>query len=137
MNTCYSLFTERAGNALSVGFPPSIHMFLAVLLVLFASTAPAQIQFTDTTSSANLPAVVKPSFGASWGDLESDILENSPTDSDFIFGANLGVVVPIGEGNWGFAGSFSYLLSDIALEGGSSDIGVDPVMLKFGLAYSF
>lgn len=82
---------------------------------------------------------VGPTIGfAFWGDLKTDIFpENFPTDDDFIVGGKLGVDIPLGEGKWGFSGSLSYLLSDIALEGGSEDIGLDPIMIQAGLVYSF
>jgi hypothetical protein len=82
---------------------------------------------------------VGPTVGyAFWGDLKSDLFEeNFPTDDDFVFGANLGVVVPFGEGAWAFAGSVGYLLSDLTPEGSGADIGVDPFQLKAGLSYQF
>jgi len=82
---------------------------------------------------------VGPTIGyAFWGDLKSDLFEESfPVDDEFVFGVNLGVDIPFGEGAWGFAGSIGYLFSNLALEGASADIGVDPFQLKAGVSYRF
>jgi len=75
---------------------------------------------------------------AFWGDLKSDLFEeNFPADDELVYGVNLGIDLPFGEGAWGFAGSIGYLFSDLALEGSSADIGVDPFQLKAGVSYRF
>ena len=59
-----------------------------------------------------------------------------PTDDEVAFGVNAGIDVPIGESAWAFSGALRYLSTDLAVKGGG-DIGVDPVQIKVGLAYSF
>lgn len=82
---------------------------------------------------------VGPTIGyAFWGDLKSDEFdEDFPIDDAFLYGVNLGVDIPFGQGAWGFAGSIGYLLSDLTPEGSSADIGVDPFQLKAGVSYRF
>jgi len=82
---------------------------------------------------------VGPTIGyAFWGDLKSDVFqENFPADDEFVYGVNLGIDVPFGQGAWGFAGSIGYLVSDLALQGAGADIGVDPFQLKAGVSYRF
>ena len=82
---------------------------------------------------------VGPTIGyAFWGDLKSDLFgENFPIDDEFIYGVNLGVDIPFGQGGWGFAASIDYLLSDLTPEGSDAEIGVDPFELRAGVSYRF
>lgn len=81
---------------------------------------------------------VGPTVGyAFWDDIGgSGFVVPVPTDDEFIFGANFGLDVPIGEGAWGFNAGFSYLFFDIADSDGDS-IGVSPMQLRAGATYSF
>lgn len=82
---------------------------------------------------------VGPTVGyVSWGDLETDVfVQDLSVDDEFIFGVNVGVDVPLGEGKWGFAGAFNYLFSEVSVDRSSADIGVDPIQLKVGVSYRF
>jgi outer membrane protein W len=75
---------------------------------------------------------------ALWADLESDVFQmDFATDDEFIYGINLGLDVPFGDSRWEFAAALNYLLTDVSVEGSSSDIGVDPLALKIGASYKF
>jgi len=72
-----------------------------------------------------------------WGSVDTDIFDNFSADDDFLFGANVGIDVPLGDGPWGVSGAVRYLFTDLALEGASQDIGVDPIQLKVSVSYRF
>ena len=61
-------------------------------------------------------------------------------DDDFAVGANLGVDVPMGEGNWLFNANARYLITTIDAETSSGVHGTvdyDPLMLGVGFGYRF
>ena len=72
-----------------------------------------------------------------WGDLESDLFMTSfPTDDEFVYGANVGLDVPLGE-RWGLQFSLVYLVSDIVLQDSSDDLGFDPIQAEAGVSFRF
>ena len=61
-------------------------------------------------------------------------------DNDFGWGALIGLDVPLGQGNWGLSGTIEYLATDLDTtdeEGDRTVIGFDPLIVTFGLVYSF
>lgn len=73
-----------------------------------------------------------------WGSIKSDLFPiDFEADDGFVFGVNLGVDVPIGDGPWAFSAALSYLFTDLEIEGGAADIGVDPIQLKIGAGFRF
>jgi outer membrane protein W len=80
---------------------------------------------------------VGPTVGyAFWGDIKLDnFAMDTPTDNDFFFGANLGVDYPFGESGWGISFGLSYYALDLPAP--ADDIGVSPIQVRVGAAYSF
>ena len=61
-------------------------------------------------------------------------------DTDYALGANLGVDLPLGEGNWLFNANARYLVTKMAAETSSGVhdvVNYDPLMLGFGFGYRF
>lgn len=77
---------------------------------------------------------------AFWGDLKTSMFpDNFPAEDDFVFGANVGIDIPFGSGQWAFNAALTYLAADVTLEGNADepDLGVDPIQIKAGLRYRF
>jgi len=81
---------------------------------------------------------VGPTVGyAFWGSLESELFQQDfPANDEFLYGANVGIDIPFGEGKWGFNAALSYLVLDAELDGGPT-MGVDPLQIKAGVLYKF
>ena len=61
-------------------------------------------------------------------------------DNDFTWGGLIGLDVPLGQGNWGFAGTLRYIDTDVDTtdeDGDRTTIGYDPLIVTFGFVYSF
>jgi outer membrane protein W len=88
---------------------------------------------------SKIDLLLGPTIGfATWGDLKTtEFPEDFPVDDEFIYGVNVGLDVPFGEGKWGFSGALNYLLAGATLEGSSEEIGVNPLQVKVGISYKF
>lgn len=107
------------------------------------------IDYRALTGTVNFHVVAKekwnlhlgPTVGyVFWGDLKTTFLGGSEeigADGEFTYGANVGLGVPFGDRPWGFSAALTYLFSDLTLDGGSSDLGVDPIQVKLGISYEF
>lgn len=60
-----------------------------------------------------------------------------PIDEEFGFGVNFGIDAPLGDGGWMFSGGLQYLKFAAQTEGSSSEIDIDPIVLKVGLGRRF
>jgi outer membrane protein W len=103
---------------------------------LFTLTANVNFHFMR---ESRIDLFAGPTIGyASWGDLKTDEFpQDFPVDDEFIYGINVGVDVPFGEGKWGFSGALNYLLAGVNPEGSSEEIGVNPLQVKAGVSYRF
>lgn len=72
-----------------------------------------------------------------WGSVDTDLASNFQADDELLFGGVVGIDVPLGDGAWGVSGALRYLLTDLAIEGASQDIGVDPFQFRVSVSYRF
>jgi outer membrane protein W len=101
---------------------------------LFALTANVNFHVVQSDS---VDLFVGPTVGyAFWGDLKTD-LQSFSVDGQFVYGFNVGVDVPFGEGDWAFSAAMNYLSADVSFGGDSPDLGVSPIQLKAGVSYKF
>ena len=102
----------------------------------FALTVSGNYHFLN---GGALDVYAGPSVGyVSWGSIKSDLFpQKIDTDAGIVFGLGVGVDVPVGEGPWSFSAALNYMFSDLEIEGGSADIGVDPLQLEIGAGYRF
>ena len=82
---------------------------------------------------------VAPTLGyAMWDDIESDVfLQDVSTGDEFVYGFTVGVDVPFGKEKWAFTGGLNYMFSDVTIDGSSDELGVSPLNIRLGAAYSF
>ena len=88
----------------------------------------------------NIDLYVGPTVGyVFWGDLTTDVFgppETFSADDEVAYGANVGLDIPFGEGNWEFSAGLTYLFVEVSLDGGPA-LGVDPIQGRAGVSYKF
>lgn len=58
-------------------------------------------------------------------------------DADTAFGAQLGVDIPFGKGNWGFNLAARYMDLTVELGDDGPEVGADPLLVQAGFSYKF
>lgn len=68
-----------------------------------------------------------------WGNIELNGGGEVPTDSEFAYGAQVGI--DIGGEHLKFTGALRWLSVDVSADG--DDVGVDPIITRLGIAWKF
>lgn len=104
-----------------------------------------ELEITNRFDFSNLPFPILPGINLVT-DFGDSITTSFDTDDQFVFGLRLGFDTPLGNSSWSFSSSIDYTDMDLEFSlgvpgagsaGTSPAIGLDPLSIGVGVAYSF